>query len=43
MGLDEILERSTAAFHKSKHGPVTADVQLSPKQKALNVRERISC
>ena len=41
MGLDEILARSTAAYNKSKHGPVTADVQLSPKQKALNVRERM--
>ena len=39
--LPEIIQRSVASYHKSKHGPVTADVQLSPKQKALNVRERM--
>ena len=39
--LPEVIQRSVASYHKSKHGPVTADVQLSPKQKALNVRERM--
>jgi hypothetical protein len=40
MSMDDILKHAKANY-ENKHGTVTADVELSPKIRALNARERI--